>query len=168
MLFDLTFERMVAYARRRVPPAEVDDVVAEVYTTAWRRWSDLDRADGVDPVPWLYGVAHNVVRTSNRSAGRRNRLVDRIGRAEPSMAATSPSTGDEPEHVAVRNDDAARVRAALATLSDADQEVLRLAVWDGLSHDTIGELLGVRAGTVAVRVHRARNRLARALGKPEI
>ncbi len=168
VLFDLTYERMVAYARRRVPAADVDDVVAEVYATAWRRFDDFTADEARDPVPWLYGVAHNVVRATHRADGRRRRLVDRIGSVRDGGGADEGADDIAPERAAIRHDDASRVRAALASLPESDQEVLRLAVWDGLSHDTIGELLGVRTGTVTVRLHRARNRLARALDEPEI
>ena len=33
--------RLAAYARRQVPAREVQDVVAETFLQAWRRWDDV-------------------------------------------------------------------------------------------------------------------------------
>jgi Sigma-70, region 4 len=45
----------------------------------------------------------------------------------------------------------------------SDRELLMLIAWESLSVTEAAEVLGVRAGTVAVRLHRARQRFARAL-----
>jgi len=142
-LFADTYPALVAYARRRVAADRVDDVVAEVYATAWRRRADLDPA--TPPLPWLYGVAANTVRNLRRSDERRLRLVERIG-AEPAPAGTGdPSDGD--------------LRAALQRLSFDDQEVLRLVAWEGLSHAEVAQVLQCSTNAVGIRVHRARQRL---------
>ena len=52
---------------------------------------------------------------------------------------------------------------ALRKLRPADQEVLRLAVWEELPHREIAELLGCTAHAVDQRVHRAAKRLGRQL-----
>jgi RNA polymerase sigma factor (sigma-70 family) len=49
--------------------------------------------------------------------------------------------------------------AALALLSERDQEVLVLVAWDGLDRAQAAEVLGISAGAFAVRLHRARRRL---------
>jgi hypothetical protein len=48
-----------AYARRRVPPEVVDDIVSETFLVVWRRLDDVPEA----PLPWLIAVARNVVGT---------------------------------------------------------------------------------------------------------
>ncbi len=156
--FDSTYPALVAYARRRVPAADVDDVVADTFTTAWRRWDTLD--DDRAPLPWLYGIAANVIRNRRRSNDRHLRLVDTIG-AQPA----APS--HDPADVASRADDGAVVRAALASLSDEDQEVLRLVTWEELSHAEAGEALGCSTNAVGIRIHRARDRLAAELARLE-
>jgi hypothetical protein len=50
-----------AYARRRVPPEVVDDVVSETFLVVWRRLDDVPEA----PLPWLLAVARNVVGTAS-------------------------------------------------------------------------------------------------------
>jgi RNA polymerase sigma-70 factor (ECF subfamily) len=173
-----TYPSLVAYARRRLPsPSEADDVVAEVYTTAWRRRYDLesiDRSAEFDVLPWLYGIAANVVRNHRRSGGRRLRLVDRL-RSQPSSVTTvagtaepARATGSGHSTVGVTagpdDDTSTAIRAALGRLSFDDQEVLRLVAWEGLSHAEAGQALGCTTNAVGIRMHRARQRLAEELG----
>ena len=145
-LFADTYPAMVAYARRRVGADQVDDVVSEVYTTAWRRRADLDPADTA--LPWLYGVAANVVRNLRRSELRHLRLVERI--------ESQPETGADPDPA---DQAGADLRAGLERLSFDDQEVLRLVAWEGLTHAEVGRVLGCSTNAVGIRVHRARKRL---------
>jgi RNA polymerase sigma-70 factor (ECF subfamily) len=57
------------------------------------------------------------------------------------------------------------VFAALASLSPADQEVLRLLAWEDLGNQGIAAVLGVTPNAVAIRLHRARARFAEALAR---
>ena len=54
---------------------------------------------------------------------------------------------------------------ALAALGERDREALLLVAWDGLEPAAAAEALGVRSGTFAVRLHRARRRFARRLAE---
>ena len=56
---------------------------------------------------------------------------------------------------------------ALGSLSATDQELLLLVAWERLSNEQLAEMLGLSRGTVAVRLHRARRRLRRALAIEE-
>ena len=146
-VFETTYSRLVAYARRRTAsPSDADDIVSEVYTTAWRRWDD--RTPGRPELPWLYGIAGNVVRNHRRSSGRRLRLVDRLEAEPAGRAEADPADRAGSE-----------LRAALDRLSVDDQELLRLVAWEGLSHAEIGEVLGCSTNAVGIRLHRARQRL---------
>jgi len=60
-----------------------------------------------------------------------------------------------------------QVLAALDRLRDADREILRLAAWEELSHREIAQVVGCSDASVAVRLHRARNRLGREIQKEE-
>jgi RNA polymerase sigma factor (sigma-70 family) len=144
-----------SYCRRRVTSDVVDDVMSEIFLTAWRRMDAIP--EGAE-LPWLYGVARHVINNQRRSLGRRIRLVGRV------MALRV--VGDEgPDERGVFDSD--RVLAALATLADTDQELLRLRVWEGLSSAEIAVALGIRASAVDMRLSRARRRLERALGVAE-
>jgi RNA polymerase sigma-70 factor (ECF subfamily) len=138
-------DRVHAYARRRSDAATADDVVSEVFLVAWRR------LDVISPEPfgWLIAVARRVLANRRRTDGRTARLIERLSLATPAFA---------PEAVADST-----VRDALGTLSAHDRELLLLTAWEGLRPAEVAEALGVRPGTIAVRLHRARERLAQAL-----
>ncbi|ALO98079.1 Putative RNA polymerase ECF-subfamily sigma factor [Streptomyces hygroscopicus subsp. limoneus] len=138
------------YVARRLPGRtdEVEEVVAEVFTVAWRRRADLPAA----PLPWLYGVARNCLANAVRGYGRRRRLVDRLGNDEAAHGrhiAAGPGT-EAP---------GAWVHEALDRLAPADQEVLRLAAWEELGAEEIAVALGCGRRAAAMRLHRARRRL---------
>ena len=50
---------------------------------------------------------------------------------------------------------------AASRLRQADQEVLRLTLWEELSHADVAEVLGLEPGTVKQRAFRARRNLAK-------
>lgn len=146
-LFADTYSALVAYARRRcVDVSEAEDIVSEVYATAWRRRADRDL--DVSGLPWLYGIAANVMRNQWRAGSRRLRLVEHL-EAQPRPEPTGDPADRESQGL----------RSALERLSFDDQEVLRLVAWEGLSHRDVGEVLGCSTNAVGVRIHRARQRL---------
>jgi RNA polymerase sigma-70 factor (ECF subfamily) len=57
----------------------------------------------------------------------------------------------------------AGVRAALVTLPENDQEILRLIGWEELSLGECAAVLGCTRATATVRLHRARQRLNKAM-----
>ncbi|WP_233257810.1 RNA polymerase sigma factor [Micromonospora sp. S4605] len=57
----------------------------------------------------------------------------------------------------------ADLHAALATLADLDQEILRLVGWEELTVSEAAQVLGCTRTTAAVRLHRARRRLNEAM-----
>jgi RNA polymerase sigma-70 factor (ECF subfamily) len=139
------------YALRRLDNrADADDVVAETFAVCWRRWAVVPRGR---ELPWLYGVARRVIANQRRSSGRRQRLRSRLT-AQP-VAHVEPATtahDTTADHVAL---------TVLAALSEADQEILRLVLWEELPTADIAEALGIKEGAVYVRLHRARLRFAK-------
>ncbi|MGH2876980.1 MAG: RNA polymerase sigma factor [Solirubrobacteraceae bacterium] len=140
-----------AYAVRRSPSESiVDDVVSDVFLVVWRRLDDVPGR----PVPWLLAIARRTLANRWRSERRAAALTDRLaGLRRP--VATWPERGD-------------RLLDALATLPEPDRELLMLVAWEGLEPGEIGQLMGLRPGTVAVRLHRARRRLAVALSRQDL
>jgi RNA polymerase sigma-70 factor (ECF subfamily) len=135
---------VLAYARRRLDSAEdAEDVVVEVFATAWRRRDDVpDNA-----LPWLYATAANVIAHVIRSEARRSRLGARLAAVRPLHE------GDPAEGVVDATSAHAAIAAALDDLAESDAELLRLWAWEGLEPSEIAE----------VRMHRARVRLREAL-----
>jgi RNA polymerase sigma-70 factor (ECF subfamily) len=64
---------------------------------------------------------------------------------------------------ASRGDD---VRDAIERLRPLDREVLRLVMWEGLSHGEAASVLDCSVNAVAQRLHNARERLRVELGRP--
>jgi RNA polymerase sigma-70 factor (ECF subfamily) len=148
-LFNAHFDSLLAYTRRRtLQLADAEDAMAETYVVAWRRFAELP-ADAQGQRLWLFGVAYRVIANQRRAAGRRLQLTDRL------KAALLPPSRPS----AVLED----VAEALATLPDGDQEILRLAAWEGLSHGEIGLVLDITPNAAAIRLHRARKRLEDAM-----
>src|SRR5579871_199897 len=132
------FRAVLRFAATRIDPERAKDVAAETFLVAWR-----------------LGVARKVIAGQFRSQTRRDALVLRL-EAEPG------ESGDLAAAVADRNE----VLAGFAALRERDREVLRLVAWDGLDAAEAADVLGVTRLSFAVRLHRARRRLERAL-EPE-
>jgi RNA polymerase sigma factor (sigma-70 family) len=146
------FRGVLGYALARLEPERAKDAAAETFLVAWRRLRDVPS----DPAPWLFGVARKVVAEQLRADSRRAALVERL--ASPGWQQRG-GAADPADQVAQR--DAAL--AALAGLSDRDREALTLLAWHGLSAGQAAQALGVSSLSFAVRLHRARRRLASAL-----
>jgi RNA polymerase sigma-70 factor (ECF subfamily) len=144
-LYEAHAGAVLGYARRRTGPEEAEDVLAETFLVAWRRRDDVP----ADALPWLYGVAANVLRNRARSERRQAAVSARLA-AEPLMSG-EPDAPDP------------RLREALAALKPIDREALLLTAWEGLSADRAARAAGCSRATFHVRLHRARKRLAQAL-----
>jgi RNA polymerase sigma-70 factor (ECF subfamily) len=143
-LWDRHADQLYAYARRRVGASDAPDVVAEVFAVAVAHPGKVPD----DALPWLYRTAWNVIANLWRADQRRARLVG------VATEAADPA-------VDVVELDA--MLGALATLSDDDREALLLTAWEGLDGRRAAAAAGCSAATFAVRLHRARRRLERAL-----
>ena len=148
-LFQAHRSSVLAYARRRVDPDTAADVVADTFLVAWRR---LD-AVADDPLPWLYGVARKVIANQRRAHRRSEALVGRLA-GDRSAPAPSPEQGFGAVDA---------LRAALAGLGERDREALRLVAWEDLDPEQAARAAGCSRATFAVRLHRARRRLAAAM-----
>jgi RNA polymerase sigma factor (sigma-70 family) len=146
-LFRCHYPAVIAYARRRAPADAVEDIVGETFLVAWRR---LDRVPN-DELPWLLGVARNVLATQRRGVQRREALVRRLRGSRGGLIAEAVDGSHR------------GVAAALAALAPKDREALLLIAWDGLTPQQAALVLGEKPGTLRVRLHRARARLRRLL-----
>jgi RNA polymerase sigma-70 factor, ECF subfamily len=135
------------YVMRRVEEPAVEDVVAETFLVAWRRQDEIRG----DPLPWLLGVARRVCANHLRGRNRRVALGERLA-AQPHGPPTPGASAQDHG-----------LKRALASLGDADREALLLVAWDELSNREAAKVVGCSAATLAVRLHRARRRLAHAL-----
>jgi RNA polymerase sigma-70 factor (ECF subfamily) len=120
-----------------------------VFAIAWRRIDVVP--DPPEDLLWLYGTARRVVSNHLRRRWRRARIdVRRIAES------AHFHDGDEDP---LRD----RLRSLIESLRPADREVLRLVLWEELTHEQVATVLGCSVNAVAVRVHRAKQRLSEQL-----
>jgi len=139
--------RVAAYARRHVPADDVQDVVADTFLQAWRRWDAVPDP----PIAWLIGTARKVVGNSRRSVRRRAALQSRLVLLGSAARSSEDAGMLATERLAALE--------ALAALPDHQREVLLLVAWDGLTPEEAAAVLGIKPGTFRVRAHRARTAL---------
>ena len=146
-LFESHHEAVFRYCLRRLGPSEAEDATADVFAVVWRRLDQVP--DGDAARSWLIGVSYKVVGNRYRSRRRQVRLSERIESDQRTRRGAD----------AVSDPDTHLVHLALDKLSQTDQELIRLASWDGLSRSEIADVLGIRVNAVDQRLHRARTRL---------
>lgn len=157
-LYAQHYRPILAYARRRVGSLqEAEDVVSATFLVAWRR---LDEIAAIDkPLAWLYGVAYRTIANQRRSARRAADLAREA--AQHAEVAVPDRAVDE---VAARAE-LDEVLAALTTLPERDQEILRLAAFEGLGPKEIAKVVDVKPALARTLLYRARKRLTRALAE---
>src|SRR5687768_11289639 len=85
-IFTIIFERhyrpVFGYLSRRVGQTLADDLAAETFTRAFERRSAYDQS-AERALPWLLGIAVNLLAHHRRSAGRQLRALAALGETEP-------------------------------------------------------------------------------------
>lgn len=149
-IFDRHYDAVHGYLARRGESDLADDLAAQTFTVAFERRASF-RADlGSTALPWLFGIATNLLRNERRAERRAlSALVELSARAS------------------VDHDDPASERSvlgeALASLEVGQRDALLLHAWEGLRYDEIATALGIPVGTVRSRLARARARLRASL-----
>lgn len=156
-LYERAQPDVLRFVQRRCHPSHADDVTAEVFLVAWRRYDDLP-ADLDGRRAWLFGVARRSLANARRGQDRQEALAVRIADVHDGV-----EQGEHPEEVAARLD----LARAWHRLDAQHQEALALHVWDGLSSADAGRVLGVSPTAYRLRLMRARRALARHLSAAE-
>ena len=137
------------------------DIVQESFVSAWKA---MDRYDDRHPFGvWLRAIALNKCRDRTRRLFLR-RLV--FGQADPESleAQSRPDPSPDPEEILVARERQAVLERAISALPPGLRGPLILTVFEGLSQQDAGAVLGLTAKAVEIRVYRARRRLAELLG----
>ncbi len=145
-LYDAHYDDVRRYAWRRAPSL-ADDVVAETFLVVWRRMDAVPE----ESLPWLIGVARNVLLNMRRSERRRGERETRADET-PAETAFTDTIGEF-----------SALRCALQILPERDREVLFLAAWEEFDHEAIATIMGCTKTNVALRLFRARKRLDAAM-----
>jgi RNA polymerase sigma-70 factor (ECF subfamily) len=122
-----------------------EEVLQDIFHQLWRSASSFDSARG-SLSSWLLVMA-------------RNRSIDRVRRRTPTVGEEVAETLHRPvldlESVAAQNEMAARVRAALRGLPEAQRLAMELAYFEGLTQSEIAKRTGDPLGTVKTRLRTA-------------
>jgi RNA polymerase sigma-70 factor, ECF subfamily len=154
--FDAYYDRIYAYAFRRVGSRQVaEDIASSVFEDALKgikrlRWRNKPLA------AWLYKIA------ARRVADFYRRPVNE------ELAEISIVTNEGPGSLFEQEEEFAAVRRGMDRLAAADRELIRLAYFDELDRNEIAEMLGSKTNIIYVRLHRALERLERILKDEKI
>lgn len=146
--YERTARSLWAYLSRTCgDPHKADDFLQEAYYRFYRAGrqyeSESHRRNS------LFQIATNVL----RDAARHDRRAGEV----PLAGKDSPAPAPSPERqVAMRTD----VARAIGQLEPMQRELLWLAYAQGVSHDEMAEILGVRSISVRTLLFRARKKLA--------
>ena len=148
VLFDAYYDRIYAYAYRRVGTRQAaEDIAAGVFEDALRSIRRM-RWQGKPVIAWLYRIAARRVVDHYRSTRDAVELAD-----DMPDAAGDRSDGLEIE------EEYASVRRGLARLNSRDREVIQLAFFEELDGAEIAATLNCTPNNVYVRLHRALKKL---------
>lgn len=131
----------------------LDDVVQQVWTTAWRRIGEL--RDPTRWKPWLYRLARNAAYDAGRELKRRRQLAQAgTGSAGGTASFDAGSIDEEQRRL---------VLSAIEALPAIYREPFVLRHVNGWSYQRIGDVMGLPVDTVETRLVRARRLLREAL-----
>lgn len=153
------YARTVYSFAYRIVAQDARDVTQEVFSQAWRHAQRYDRSRA-PVVAWLIMItrarAIDSLRARRAHASAEQRAVD-VSIAD--LQSASPSQ----ESAVISAEEAARVRHALADLSQAQRAVIELAFYGGLTHAEIAEQLREPLGTIKTKVRSGLMKLRTAL-----
>jgi len=136
----------------RVPLAEVDDLVHDVFLLALSRIRAL--RDTTRFGAWLAAITRNRAHDYHR----RTRGVTELTEDLPEDEAGVSGRGQPPDT------DAAVILATIRNLSEAYRETLILRLVEGMTGPEIAERTGLTPGSVRVNLHRGMQQLREKLG----
>jgi RNA polymerase sigma-70 factor, ECF subfamily len=137
--------RVYSYVAYRIGDgADAEDVTSETFERAVRYRRSYDGAKG-EPIEWLIGIARRVI--AGRG-GLREVPMEEL----PEIADPNPTESRVVSAMVLQN--------AVGRLDERDRELIALRYGADLSIRDMSELLGMRANTLEVALHRARGRLA--------
>ena len=128
--------RRTASVLRRlgVSDADLDDVLQEVFISAWRRRDSL-REDASE-LAWIIGIARRQASTYRRGRGRRERRME-LAASEAGVRTDRPST---PESTMRARQAVGQIENFMARLDDAHREVFVLAMVEGFRAAEIAQM----------------------------
>jgi RNA polymerase sigma-70 factor (ECF subfamily) len=154
VLFDRHFGAVHRYLHRRAGRDLADELAAETFALAFERRATCRASDSV--LPWLYGIATNLLRRRRRVERRQ---LDAYARSGVNDWVAYDDEAARVEH----SSRGAHLARALAAMKPRERDALLLYAVADLRYDEIASALEVPVGTVATWLHRAREAARREL-----
>ncbi|HSE73824.1 MAG TPA: sigma-70 family RNA polymerase sigma factor [Dongiaceae bacterium] len=154
-LYRLTSPQLFGLALRILRRRDwAEEAVQECFVTIWRRAGDY-RPDLGPAMPWITVIL-------------RNKCLDRLRREKPLQPIEDPAAdradeGPSPLEGAMAADDARRLKGCVDQLEEDQRTSIRLAYYEGLTHEQLAARLGAPLGTVKSWIRRGLQRLKRCL-----
>ena len=133
----------------------VDDVVAEAFMTAWKKWEDRPQPELLKS--WIFTMTRNQCMNQIRS--------EKAWRSRDDAYARSRLSSDFADAAVVAQ--AEKLAQALDNLDDGEFDLVVLVYWDQLSHQEVAKLIGFSAEAVAMRISRLRRKLREVMERVE-
>lgn len=141
--------RILNYIRLRVGGEDLaQDLTAAVFERAVAKQHTLRKPEAFGA--WLFRIARNVVAGYYRQ---------RRPTVPLEWAGDRPAAAPSPPEAVMHREEVERLLEAVEALPERDQEIIRLRFGAGLGNKEIAEVVGLRAGHVAVIVYRALRKL---------
>jgi RNA polymerase sigma-70 factor (ECF subfamily) len=161
-IFDQHRDRVFRHALRMTANVhDAEDVTAGAFLELWRRRKAVRVVEG-SVLPWLLVTTTNLARNLTRSLRRYRTLIAALPRADVTRSAEDVALEQIEEFRIV-----AQVRDALSGLSPPDAALITLTMFEHYSPAQAAVALGITDGAARTRLHRARTRMAAALGTLE-
>jgi RNA polymerase sigma-70 factor (ECF subfamily) len=135
--------------RQTRDPDAAHDLTAETFAQAWLVRTRFRDESGGSALPWLLGIARNVLLTSVRRRALEQRACERLGLRERLDGAGATSAAEPTEAWLDGLDD------LIADLPPAQREAVRLRFAEDRDYAGVAAALGTTEQTARVRVHRA-------------
>lgn len=141
------------------PSADGHEVLQDAFLKCWQSWRQGTRP--TDPVAWIFVVTWNAAVDARRRRQRQPHHETWNEEVMP-IAATESS----PSHALEQREAVARAQAAIAGLSDPEQQVFLLRVAGELTFEGVAAALAIPIGTAKTRMRAALAKLRTTLGAP--
>jgi RNA polymerase sigma factor (sigma-70 family) len=160
-VYALHADRVHGFAFRRSGSWDLaDEITSQVFLEAWRRRAEVDLQPDEASLPWLRGVAANLMRNAGRKEQRYQTFL-----STQNPRASVPDFADEVAGQLDSQRELDLLRLALDHLGDDDRDLLLLCVAEGLTPGEVATALALPPGTVRSRLSRARARLRQLLNE---
>jgi len=147
-------------------PQDAEDTMQEVLVKSLPYLSKFDNSRAL--ATWLYKVAKNrclMNRRKSKFAPKEELSLEELMPNQEEFERLDGLTSVTPEGSAIRGEQGQRLREAIRYLPPHYRIILVLRDMEGFTDEEVGEITGLRPGTIRVRLHRARLFVRRELSK---